>query len=1215
MKSKYLLIIILLFFFQPILFSQTKEGISRSVSMSTEKIKIDYSLGSFSEVKSLFSNFNLFFHQCGMPSVPILTDFVVLPKGSFSNFKISTALQKKTIPLAIPQSTPKTIDSDQFVDSICSTEYHQIDTYLPSQKGEISSLLEFEGFDVLYFYVYPFQYNPLRKKLDIYTNLSVEISVNHAFDVIPQSVNSVDYSILSKAANFNKISQFFVSANDSFSNYVIVTHPTFSQAADSFALWKSQQGYVVSKYQHVQWTADSIRSLMLQLYSSSSLKPSYLLLFGDTNTVPSFEKIAPPPIPEAFSTDLYFTTMDSDSDLVSNFSVGRISVSNPMEAFNVVNKLIQFQKYPPTQSSYYSTMVNCSYFQDDDLNGYDDRRFVQTSEEVRSYLQTYYGKNVERIYEASSSSNPLFWNNDTYSNGESIPIDIQKPLFAWNGIGADIINKMNAGTFLLLHRDHGYSNASGWAHPHLATSQLTGLTNDTLLPLVFSINCYSGNFRVGESFAERLIRQNTGACGVFAPSYYSYSGNNDAYTLGLYDALFPNPGLFPPFTGTGGNHTPETSSHFQFNRPGDMLRYAIWYMNNFWGFDTYSTQIAHFFGDPAMYVYTEPPLQAAFTHLDTIDCIDSCFKINGTNTDGFLATLTVDNQVISRSYFQNDTVVLYFLPQYASRAVLTITKDGYSPYISSIYWHCSQPIYKPVAGFSFSDSMTCNLPIQFTDSSLYFPTSWFWDFGDGTYSTLQSPLHHYSQSGIYSIKLTVSNPHGVDSVILNNAIHFYAPQSLDPIDSIVCIMQNYTLSFHTDDSIAWYETILSTAPVWNNSIVLTPDTTVFASTYQDMSTVAIGKLDTIGGGGFIYQNREHYLHFNLHADVLLKSVDIYSMSPGQKTIKVLNNNNQVVTTKSVTFTEGKNTIFLDFYIPMGDNYKLVAPAYVSWYANISFSNFPYSIQNIIDIDSSSQGNNYYYFYNWNIQKRCFSPKSQISISLVDIDTLLSMSGSWMLCDNLPIQITSDSTATVVWNNGSTEPTLNTNLSGVYYAQLEKNNCLFTTDSIYLIDETPILVDFVALSPFSPCCFQNNSQNATHFTWDFGDGSFSNEISPCHDFPIAGEYLVKLTAMNNCDTLFVSKYIGITHIEESEKNEFEIVITPNPTISTSEIEFRGDQLPFQINVFNIFGELVSSQSIDQSNINVDFQNLSAGIYYLKIDFSHYSQYFKVLKINP
>jgi PKD repeat protein len=76
----------------------------------------------------------------------------------------------------------------------------------------------------------------------------------------------------------------------------------------------------------------------------------------------------------------------------------------------------------------------------------------------------------------------------------------------------------------------------------------------------------------------------------------------------------------------------------------------------------------------------------------------------------------------------------------------------------------------PVAGFSTDiTSGSPPLPVQFSDGSSPAPSYWRWDFGDGTTSILQSPLHIFSTSGTYPVILTVGTPYCRNATSLTNA--------------------------------------------------------------------------------------------------------------------------------------------------------------------------------------------------------------------------------------------------------------------------------------------------------------------------------------------------------------------------------------------------------------------------------------------------------------
>lgn len=68
----------------------------------------------------------------------------------------------------------------------------------------------------------------------------------------------------------------------------------------------------------------------------------------------------------------------------------------------------------------------------------------------------------------------------------------------------------------------------------------------------------------------------------------------------------------------------------------------------------------------------------------------------------------------------------------------------------------------PVANFRVDDSLGF-LTRYFYDLSHHEPATWHWDFGDGSTSTEQSPLHVYNNAGIYQVCLTVSNQYGSDT--------------------------------------------------------------------------------------------------------------------------------------------------------------------------------------------------------------------------------------------------------------------------------------------------------------------------------------------------------------------------------------------------------------------------------------------------------------------
>ena len=97
----------------------------------------------------------------------------------------------------------------------------------------------------------------------------------------------------------------------------------------------------------------------------------------------------------------------------------------------------------------------------------------------------------------------------------------------------------------------------------------------------------------------------------------------------------------------------------------------------------------------------------------------------------------------------------------------------------------------PVAAFTGTPtSGTEPLTITFTDASTNTPTSWAWDFGDGssTNATQQNPVHTYAAAGTYNVTLTATNSAGSNTatqtgyVTVNPAVITLPGQSAQPTD-------------------------------------------------------------------------------------------------------------------------------------------------------------------------------------------------------------------------------------------------------------------------------------------------------------------------------------------------------------------------------------------------------------------------------------------------
>ena len=113
----------------------------------------------------------------------------------------------------------------------------------------------------------------------------------------------------------------------------------------------------------------------------------------------------------------------------------------------------------------------------------------------------------------------------------------------------------------------------------------------------------------GTCFAESFLRKANGGCvGIYAATETSYSGYNDVLAGGLFDAIWPDPGLriVMPSNSPVENSTPDP-----VYRLGEILDQGFTRLTEIYGanapYTLYTKEVFHCFGDPSMQIYTDVP--------------------------------------------------------------------------------------------------------------------------------------------------------------------------------------------------------------------------------------------------------------------------------------------------------------------------------------------------------------------------------------------------------------------------------------------------------------------------------------------------------------------------------------------------------------------------------------------------------------------------------
>lgn len=676
--------------------------------------------------------------QIGAPALPARNEIIAMPRDSEGKIIIlETEYQEYQGYLIHPTLKPARDTEGAPEPEFQKDEaIYSKNDFFPKNIVEIVSIGLNRNTPLAKTQIRPVQYNPVTQTIRVYTKIKFKIEFiggESSFDYIARE-NSVHYTNLLKLNVLNSVSIPDGISNEKLNtktnakNYIIITHSEFDNQANELADWKRQLGYSVEVVSQSAWTASEIKTAIHDRYENWTPKPDFFVIIGDHTGSYAVPAEIHTIDGEEFATDLYYACMDGTYDWHPDMAHGRISVSNSTEATIVVNKILNYEQTPPTNNTFYDNILNCAQYQDDDNNGFADRRFCHTSENIRDYLQDEYGYTSERVYYTSTFADitSLKYNAGYYSTGEFLPAEIRNLLFNWNSGVPEIVSGIDNGKFMVFHRDHGYVGGSGWAHPQFMTNHISQLNNGNELPVIFSINCHTGEFQLNNCFAEEFLRvENKGAVGIIAAAYYSYSGYNDALSIGMIDAIWADPGLYAIFGSGGSGNTYTIGTGNNIYTMGDVVNQGLYAMELNWGggssSNKYQYELFHYFGDPAMKIWTDNPNENVITatHSSDIDCAGSSFLITGSTPDA-IATLVFNNKLIAEIILDvgGSGTLTYDLDEPGSTVLLTISKHNSKPYTAnlSVTGTCSfAPMVSTGEATNITDN-SANLSGEITDN-------------------------------------------------------------------------------------------------------------------------------------------------------------------------------------------------------------------------------------------------------------------------------------------------------------------------------------------------------------------------------------------------------------------------------------------------------------------------------------------------------------------
>ncbi|MFC2102158.1 C25 family cysteine peptidase [Bacteroidota bacterium] len=675
------------------------------VATESSAIEVVYSVPMFAledqvingeSMKNIMLPGNFLFNDAGAPNLPGNGRYIAIPEGSTPSLRIISQRTEvfQNVEILPAPILPTDNDDNPMVYSKNMDIYGK-NAFYPASPVTISEVNQIRGTDAVILGITPFQYNPVTKELIVYRDLQIAIDCDGGTGVYGDdrlrspywdglmSDAILNYSVLPAIDYAERMNQTLQNPTEDDECEYIIISPTgddFLRWADSIAKFRNEQGILTKVFTVEEVggnTTNAIETFINNAYNTWNTPPAACLLLGDYGTDPAVSIIAPIWNSYCASDNIY---ADVDGDQMPDVIFARMTANNNAQLTVFITKFLDYERSPVTDPDFYNHPITA-------LGWQTERWFQICSEVVGGYFREVKGREPTRINAIYQGTPGSIWSSAPNTstvvnyfgpNGLGYIPATPTELGGWSGGTSTMVtNAINAGAFLIQHRDHG--NITRWGEPAYNNDNINQLTNDKLIH-VFSINCLTGKYNISsECFTEKFHRHtkngyNSGALSVTGASETSYSFVNDTYVWGLMDNMWPDfmpnetsevalRGLMPAFGNAGGKYFLKQSS-WPYNTNSKAVTYNLF----------------HHHGDAFSCLYDTVPSTLFVTPDSTILCDGTPFTVRA--TDSSLIAISNNGELLAIAYGAGAVPVAITLPSLPpeSKVKIVVTKRNFFRY-------------------------------------------------------------------------------------------------------------------------------------------------------------------------------------------------------------------------------------------------------------------------------------------------------------------------------------------------------------------------------------------------------------------------------------------------------------------------------------------------------------------------------------------------------
>lgn len=487
--------------------------VEQAVTSSWESVTLEFTIpgiyvreistkgGEFTELSFQDLSFK---GEVGSPKIPVLRRFVEVPYGATISLEVSTSeptvlsltdagYPNQLVPAQAP--VPKLPGALERAPFVKSAKVYGATSFLAQEFVRIQDDDYMRGTRIVVLEIAPLAYNPTTNEIRYVSELDIRLNLQ-GVDRATTLENARRYA----SKPFEEILGNLLVNHGAYRNYefppsapisyLIISSTAFQTGLQPFVDWKTSCGYeVVVVDAPTPPTTTAVKNIILEAYQTWDNPPAYVLLFGDTDTLPHYTGEA-----SGSADDNAYTELEGTGYWTPDVMIGRMPVRSTTDITNMLTKILQVDQM---------TMPSTDYFKDSVwLASSDHSSMLEATHEwcFANHIDPY---------------DPP--NNTAHSVYERL-----------GGDTVDFAFNVNAGRGIVAYSGHGYGDGSGTASVHFVHSDVTALTNANLYGHVMVFACGTNLHDQPISFGERwLLEANKGSASYWGTSESSYWTEDD----------------------------------------------------------------------------------------------------------------------------------------------------------------------------------------------------------------------------------------------------------------------------------------------------------------------------------------------------------------------------------------------------------------------------------------------------------------------------------------------------------------------------------------------------------------------------------------------------------------------------------------------------------------------------------------------------------------